>query len=61
MLVITRRVGDKIFIVDKRTKESIEIILKKARGSAARIGIGASDNYRICRDEIKLKEEVNNE
>ena len=69
MLVLKRKVGERIFIVDEDTGEKIEVMLITAGGhqcpscggqipesrlaGCARIGIEAADKYRIVREELE--------
>lgn len=47
MLVLTRKIGQKIIIND-----NIEVIILETRGDAAKIGIKAPKNVTIYREEI---------
>ena len=57
MLVLTRRVGEKLIISD-----NIEIIVLGVKGNQVRLGIGAPENISIHREEIyeRIKLEKSN-
>ena len=56
MLILTRKVGERIFILDEEEKEVlICITLNSNSGGQARIGIDAGKSYTILREEVFLR------
>ncbi len=53
MLVLTRRVGEKILIGD-----DVDVMITQIKGGNVRIGIKAPDETKIRRAEIEGKEEL---
>lgn len=54
MLVLTRKVGDKI-VIEVPGREPILIMLARIDGNQARIGVEAPRDYRILREEVTAK------
>ena len=53
MLVLSRKVGEKIWIGD-----SISVTVVRISGGGVRIGIEAPDDFAIVREELKTKIEA---
>lgn len=53
MLVLTRRVGESIYI--ETDNEVIEVMILHAGGNQVRVGIEANKSVRIVRAELKEK------
>lgn len=53
MLVLTRRVGEKIMI--QVGNELVEVKLLQTNGASAKIGVNANTNVSIHREEIYLR------
>jgi carbon storage regulator CsrA len=56
MLVVTRKEQESVIITDTRTGEEIKVILVNMYSNAVRIGVEASHDYKILREELKEKE-----
>ncbi len=54
MLVLKRNVREAITITDRRTGETITVTVAECKGYV-RLGIEASDDYRIVRSELLTK------
>lgn len=52
MLVLSRKKGERIVIKNRQTGSEIKIALVNIVGQKAKIGIDASDDERIMREEI---------
>lgn len=57
MLVLTRRVGETLFI--ETDDQVIELMVLRTRGSQVQVGISADDSVRIIRSELKEQEADN--
>lgn len=53
MLILTRKKGQNIFINDEITVRVVQI-----KQGQVRIGIEAPDEYKILREEVKLRKQV---
>lgn len=56
MLVLSRKKGETIVIKNRQTGEEIKVALINVVGQKAKIGIDASDNVWIMREEIINRE-----
>lgn len=56
MLVLSRKRGQRIYLVHKETRERIEIMLVRLGHEAARIGVEADQEWVIVREEVPLNE-----
>lgn len=56
MLVLSRKKGERIVIKNRQTGEEIKVALINVVGQKAKIGIDASDNVWIMREEIINRE-----
>jgi len=52
MLVLSRKPSESIIITDKQTGEVITITQVRCSDLSSRIGIAASDRYKIMRSEL---------
>lgn len=52
MLVLSRKIGEKIFIVDTLTGERIEVACLRLGALGVRLGIEASTRFNIVREEL---------
>ncbi len=54
MLILTRRTGESVFVFHKDNYKDVEmqLILLGTKGNQSRIGIAATDEYTILREEI---------
>jgi len=50
MLILSRKVGEKIIIGD-----NIEVVISEIKGNAVRIGIAAPKSISVDREEIHIK------
>lgn len=57
MLILTRKVGEKLIIND-----NIEVVILGVKGNQVRVGIEAPDNIEIHREEVwqKIQEDKKN-
>lgn len=51
MIVLTRKTGDKIILINRKDGDEIHILLKKIASKNVIVGIEASTKYRIHRDD----------
>jgi carbon storage regulator CsrA len=58
MLVLTR-LPDQVIVIDTGL-EIIEVVVCGVRGDRVRIGIRASDDIKVCREEVYGKREKQN-
>lgn len=56
MLVLSRKPGQRVFLVHKETRERIEIMLVRLGPKSARIGVEADQEWVIVREEVPLNE-----
>jgi carbon storage regulator CsrA len=53
MLVLGRKIGEKIFLTIGDEEHVIEVMLLECRGSMAKLGFVASENVKIEREELR--------
>lgn len=53
MLILTRRIGELLYIGD-----DVEVTILNVQGKQVRLGIKAPDHVKILREELKEKEDV---
>lgn len=53
MLVLSRKRNERIIVTDRRTGDRLTIAVVDIRGDKARIGLEASDDYAIHREEVQ--------
>ena len=56
MLVLSRKPGQRIYLIHKETGERIEIMLARLGPEAARIGIHADRDWVILREEVEVRD-----
>jgi len=52
MLVLTRREGESLLLVNEGTGERIELHILEINGTTVKVGTDAPDNITILRDEL---------
>lgn len=52
MLCITRKRNEELLIVDRKSNETIRIVMSQVKGKNAKIAIEASDRFEILRTEL---------
>lgn len=57
MLVLTRKVGERLFVVDKLTGAVIELQVNRIGNLGVRLGITASSRFDVVREEILSDEQ----
>ncbi len=57
MLVLTRKAGERLFVVDKLTGAVIELQVNRIGGLGVRLGITASSRFDVVREEILSDEQ----
>lgn len=52
MLILSRRQGQSVTLIDTTSKEKINITVKKIKRGSIHLAFDASDNVKIKRDEL---------
>ena len=61
MLVVTRKIGEKILLFDAADRQIAEFVVIGIRGNYFRIGIGCPPDVTISREELVNRERASND